>query len=220
MEYTSVTDVIARMRSIDAEVCGADGAGVFNRMYLRVTETVKEHLDSGNHFADNAFLTDLDLRFAQLWFDAYDAPDNPSPAWAPLFDARSKHGVLPIQFALAGMNAHIEHDLPLAVLRTCADRGCTPHSAGIHDDFERVNQVLADIESEVRESFLKDVDDMVDPVAHVVCAWSIDKARDVAWINIETLWELKNCGALFDRYRSMLARTVGMGSRLLLVPVP
>ena len=35
-------------------------------------------------------------------------------AWAPLVERRATRGVLPIQFALAGMNAHINHDLALA----------------------------------------------------------------------------------------------------------
>ena len=40
-------------------------------------------------------------------------------AWQPLFERRADPGIEPIQFALAGMNAHINHDLPLAVVATC-----------------------------------------------------------------------------------------------------
>src|SRR5215468_7752824 len=34
-------------------------------------------------------------------------------AWRPLTERRDAPGIEPIQFALAGMNAHINHDLPL-----------------------------------------------------------------------------------------------------------
>jgi hypothetical protein len=217
----SVTAVVARMRAIAAEVPAGDGVGVFNRVYLRVTEMVLERLAAGGVFADDAFMADLDLRFADLWFTAYDASDDEVPnAWAPLFAARSRDGVLPVQFALAGMNAHIEHDLPLAVVRTCVAHGRSPASPGVREDFEKVNDLLADVEAGIRRSFLSDVgqavDDRLGPVAHLVSAWKIDKARDIAWVNVQTLWELRRVDFVFDAYAAGLARTVGMGSRLLL----
>jgi len=57
-------------------------------------------------------------------------------------------------------------------------------------------------------------------VVHLVNSWKIDKARDVAWVNVEAMWALRHTGAFADRYRAALARTVGMGSRLLLTPTP
>ena len=67
-------------------------------------------------------MAELDVRFAELWLTAHDAAAAGSKvpsAWAPLFEERSTPGILDIQYALAGMNAHIEHDLPLAVVATC-----------------------------------------------------------------------------------------------------
>jgi Family of unknown function (DUF5995) len=220
MKCTTVDEVVARMQAIDADVPAGDGAGVFNRVYLRVTETVRDHLSTGGIFSDDAFMAALDVQFAELWFAAYDASVDMPQAWAPLFAARSRRGVLPIQFALAGMNAHIEHDLPLAVVRTCAAHGRTPTSPGVHDDYEKVNDLLAEAEAEIRESFLGDLDDDVDPIAHLVSSWSIDKARDFAWVNVQTLWELRRVDFLFDACAAVLARTVGMNSRLLLTSFP
>jgi Family of unknown function (DUF5995) len=34
-------------------------------------------------------------------------------------ERRAAAGIEPAQFALAGMNAHINHDLPLAMVSTC-----------------------------------------------------------------------------------------------------
>jgi hypothetical protein len=220
MSPTSVTDVLSRMRAIAAEVPAGDGAGIFNRVYLRVTEMMLDRLTAGNVFRDDAFITDLDVRFARYWFEAYDARNDKPKAWAPMFAARSDRGILPIQFALAGMNAHIENDLPLALVATCAAHRRTPNSPGIHEDFDKVNELLAAVEAEIRRSFLteveRSVDDNLEPITHLISSWDIEKARDVAWVSAQTLWELRHAGHLFDVYAAALAQTVGMGSRLLL----
>jgi Family of unknown function (DUF5995) len=222
MSPTSVADVLTRMRAIDSGAPAGDGARVFNRVYLRVTEMMADRLRTGGVFHDDAFIADLDVRFAAYWFEAYDAPGDKPKAWAPLFAARANKGILPIQFALAGMNAHIENDLPLAVVATCVARRQTPESAGVHEDFDKVNELLADVEAEIRRSFLTDVEKSVDddlvPINHLICSWDIGKARDFAWLSAQTLWELRRAGHLFDAYAATLAGTVGMGSRLLLTP--
>jgi hypothetical protein len=86
-----------------------------------------------------------------------------------------------------------------------------------------VNDLLAEIEAEIRRSFLDEAaqaaDDSLGPVVHLVCSWNIDKARDVAWVNTGTLWELRRIEMMRKAYEAGLARTVGMGSRLLLTPL-
>ena len=69
---TSVAQVIARMEEIEAAVPAADGLACFNRMYLQVTRQVNSQLGQGS-FADPAFMTHLDVRFASLCFGAVDA---------------------------------------------------------------------------------------------------------------------------------------------------
>lgn len=223
MSPNSVADVLTQMRAIESDVPAGDGAGVFNSVYLRVTEAVQDCLTSGHFFHDDAFIADLDVRFAGYWFDAYNAASDKPKAWEPLFASRTCKAILPIQFALAGMNTHIENDLPLAVVATCAARRCTPDSPGIRDDYEKVNELLASVEAEIRRQFLNTVensiDDHLEPVAHLVTSWDIDKARDFAWLTAQTLWELRRARTLSDIYIATLARTVGMGSRLLLTPL-
>jgi hypothetical protein len=220
---TSVQDVVARLHSIDDELTAGDGAAVFNRMYLTVTEQVAAGLTGAQVFRDPVFMEQLDVTFAGLWLEAYDAPGEAVPkAWAPLFEHRHNRALLPIQFALAGMNSHIGHDLPVAVIRTCEHLGVSPDDAGVHEDYEKVNELLAACESEVRRSFLTEAgqaaDELVGPVVHLVNSWNIDKARDVAWVNVEALWAIRSVGFLADRYRAALAGTVGMASRCLLTP--
>jgi hypothetical protein len=223
---SSVQDVIARLRRIDAELPPGDGAAVFNRMYLTVTEAVAAGLSRATVFTDPTFMEQLDVTFASLWIEAYDADARAAngvpKAWAALFERRHDRSVLPVQFALAGMNSHIGHDLAVAVVTTCLQRDTSPESPGVRDDYEAVNQLLAASESEVRRSFLtaagRELDAHVGPVVHLVSSWKIDKARDVAWVNVEAMWAIRHLGTLAGRYRAALARTVGMGSRLLLTP--
>ena len=140
MSPTTVAQVLTRMRDIASDLPASDGAGVFNGVYLKVTEMMRDRLSTGGVFRDNAFITDLDVRFADYWFSAYDAPRDKPKAWDPLFTARANTQILPIQFALAGMNTHIENDLPLAVVATCTARGRAPDSPGVHEDYDTVNE--------------------------------------------------------------------------------
>ncbi|WP_200957995.1 DUF5995 family protein [Nocardioides sp. Soil805] len=223
---TTVDAVISRMREIDAELAERDGVAVFNRMYLTVTERIAAMIadpaTDPTMFRDAATMAELDVRFADLWLEAYaaDAAAGDVPAaWRPLFQARVA-GLLPIQYALAGMNAHIEHDLPLAVVSTCRARGLRPED--IHRDYETVNLVLAQVESPIRRSFLDAIgtqaDDRIGPVVHLLSTWNIDKARDLAWVTAETIWALGRASPLRDRFLDGLAHTVGMTSRALLTP--
>jgi hypothetical protein len=220
MNSTTVADVLSRMRTIASAVPSGDGAGVFNGVYLRVTEAMMDRLATGGVFYDDAFIADLDVHFAGFWFGAFDAAGDKPKAWAALFGERDRRDILPIQFALAGMNSHIENDLPLAVVATCAARKLTPDSPGVHSDYDKVNELLADVEAEIRRTFLTEVEKSVDahlePIAHLISSWDIAKARDFAWLTVQTLWELRAARHLFDAYVATLARTVGMGSRLLL----
>lgn len=220
-----VGEVVDRLREISLALPEGDGAAVFNRIYLSVTERIAIELESGSTFSDKAFMAELDVRFAGLWFAAHDAAvaDNKVPsAWGALFEERSTPGILDIQYALAGMNAHIEHDLPLAVVATCRSRGVTPRRRSVREDYEAVNDILALAESEIRRSFLAEVGqhlDEVEPLMHLVNAWNIDKARDLAWVSAETIWATRQLTQLSARYVAMLGHTVGLASRCLLTPV-
>ena len=222
---TTIDGVIDRLHTIQRSMSPTDGVGVFNRMYLEVTQRVAASIKKDT-FADATFMIELDIRFATHWIRAYAAATagrKPPSAWRPLFDHRRTKEVLPIQFALAGMNAHIEHDLPLAVVETCRILRTSPSLAAVRRDYEAVNAVLAGVEAGIRRSFLtaigQRVDDEIGPVVHLVSAWNIDKARDIAWVHVETLWTLRELELLHDRYVTMLGHTVGMASRILVTPV-
>ena len=90
-----------------------------------VTEAVRDELPT---FENQAFVERLDVLFAEFYFQAYDAAAAEawvSKAWAPLFARRAEHR-LALQFAIAGMNAHINNDLAHALVLTWDELGFEP----------------------------------------------------------------------------------------------
>jgi Family of unknown function (DUF5995) len=147
-------------------------------------------------------------------------------AWAPLIEARSRRGIAPLQFAIAGMNAHINRDLPVALVASCQHAGVSPEEGSPqHADYLRINQLLATVEGEVKQEYLRGWIHTIDRIVHrvhrlddVVAMWNITRARDAAWTNAEALWALRANESLATRYVSTLDRSVGLASRGLLTP--
>jgi len=221
---TSVDEAIARMQAIEQSLPAADGLACFNHMYLEVTQDVNSRLAKG-FFSDRHFMSSLDTGFANIYFDAIDAlADPPAPiptAWKPLIEARSQSGIYPIQFALAGMNAHINHALPIALVQTCTQLGTAPADGSHHEDYQKVDALLDAAEQSVRQSFESGVvlrdDRHAHAVLNLVGNWSINSARDVAWDTALALWRTRDDPTVEVLLMSSLARTVAMASRCLLV---
>ena len=222
---TSVAEVIARMETIEAALPAGDGLACFNRMYLGVTQQVNSRIGQG-FFADPAFMTHLDVGFASLYFAAADATGDPASvplAWRPLVELRAEPGIEPIQFALAGMNAHINHDLPLAMVSTCTALATSPEAGSHYADYQKVDQLLDAAEQSIRQSFESApelaVDRHLTAVANLVSNWSINSARDLAWDNCLLLWGMRDNPPARDLFLGSLAASAAMASQLLLVAV-
>ncbi|MEV4616837.1 DUF5995 family protein [Kitasatospora sp. NPDC049258] len=220
-EVPTVDQAVSRMAQLQARAVPGDGVAVFNGMYLTVTRLVRERLAEA-WFADPVAMAELDGLFAARYLAAVDAADaglRPPACWRPLFELRRHPGVHPLQFALAGMNAHIEHDLPLAVLDTCALLCIEP--AQLSADYERINLLLAQVEAAVREELLPSPAELrvADPLLHVLGVWSIDRARDAAWASVLGLWELRAAPNVFEAVTAALSGSVGMVGRALLTPL-
>jgi hypothetical protein len=221
---TSVAEAIARMQQIDDALPATDGIACFNRMYLEVTQQVEDRISQG-FFADPTFMGSFDVTFANVYFAAVDSlvnqPFKVPAAWQPLFNARSTPGIYPIQFALAGMNAHINHDLPIALVDTCRQLNSAPDDGTHHADYQKVDTLLDAAEQSVRQSFESGVDLSVDrhaqAVLDLVGNWSINAARDVAWNTALALWDCRDVTTAEDLLMDSVARTVAMASRCLLV---
>jgi hypothetical protein len=226
---SSVAEVVARMESSVASLPRSDGVACFTRLYLDVTKGVQQEL-VGVTFGDPRFLAQLDVAFANLFFSALDGavhkPESVPRAWAPLVEARGARGIAPLQFAFAGMSAHINRDLPVALVATCRDAGIAlEEGSPQHTDYVRVNGVLAQVELKVKASYLtgwlRRLDRLVhrvDRIDDVVAMWNVSRAREAAWVNGEALWAFRDQPALAARYLAQLDRTVGLTARGLLVP--
>jgi hypothetical protein len=211
---STIPEVIARMRTIDAALPRKDGVAIFNRLYLQVTLAV-DSASAGTEFEDKQFVDRLDVVFATLYFAAEatieSGADCPA-AWRPLVETRSQARE-PIQFALAGMAAHIGHDLPVAVVATCEELGLPPEDeSAIHRDYQRVDGLIATVETKVAGWFetglIADIADVTPAKTdQAIAMWSLVAARDLAWDHAKLLWALRDSEPIRDAYLDALARS-------------
>ncbi|WP_210591952.1 DUF5995 family protein [Streptomyces sp. GESEQ-35] len=219
---TPVDAVVSRMRALDATLPDRDGVAVFNRVYLAVTEAVDGRIDAGR-FADARAAIALDVRFAERYLAAVDTvagERRPPACWRPLFQYRRHPGVRPLQFAMAGINAHIGHDLALAVVDTCRTLGCAP--AELEDEFDRVGDLLVSLEERIREDLMPGPDllQIADPLTHLLGSWSLERARDATWSTARALWALRELPDVAEEFTERLDAVVGFAGRMLLTPLP
>jgi len=221
-QFTTPLDaVVSRMRALEADLHDRDGVAVFNRVYLAVTEAVDRCVDEGR-FADARAAITLDVRFAERYLAAVDAAARerrPPACWRPLFQFRRHPGVRPLQFALAGINAHIGHDLALAVVDTCRSLDCEP--ADVEDEFDRVGDLLVSLEERIREDLMPGPDllQIADPLTHLLGAWSLERAREATWTAARALWALRGLPDVAEEFTERLDTAVGFAGRMLLTPL-
>jgi hypothetical protein len=215
-----VGSVVKRMRSLRSALPPGDGLAVFNRVYLAVTEEFGRYAEAG-HFTDRPAADTLAVLFARRYLAAVDDAAEgrrPPACWRPLFQYRRHPGVRPLQFALAGINAHIGHDLALAVVDTCRALGREP--ADLESGFDRVGDILVQLEEHIREDLMPGPDllEIADPLTHLIGAWSLERARDSAWSAARLLWGLRDLPDLAEEFTERLDAGVGLVGRCLLTP--
>ena len=140
-----------------------------------------------------------------------------------MFAVRDDARITRVQFALAGMNGHINHDLCLAIDATCKATSTVPqHSTVQYNDYTSLNPVLDGLIDQTKQDLevrlpgvqLPDVSHLEDLIA----AWDVSAARETAWNNAEHLWNLPPLLAEslvdgIDGFTTVISKT-------LLVPVP
>jgi Family of unknown function (DUF5995) len=139
--------VVARMRQrLDDLPDGLAHRRIFLGTYLRTTQAVGSAIDQAR-FEDPAWVEDWDVKFAELYLHAHDADLNgggvPRP-WRLAFDASAD---LPgLAHVLLGINAHVNYDLPQALLAVISDDDF--EDPALMDrrrrDHERIDGVLAE----------------------------------------------------------------------------
>jgi Family of unknown function (DUF5995) len=186
---TAIADVINRMETIDGALTNSDGLKWFNLLYLKVTQQVDTRPSNGG-WQDPPWLTRLDVVFAELYFSAViswlqNSASVPT-SWKALFEARFENGIDRIQFALAGMNAHINHDLALALLQTDGEMNIIPtKESPEHSDFEAVNSLLEAVLPQALQflatGIVGEVVQDTGKIGRFLAIWNVRAARDLAW---------------------------------------
>lgn len=221
----TIPEVIQGLENIASVCVDGDGLKWFNGLYLAVTQAVQNRVNGGG-FADPAWLAQLDVQFAGLYFAAVRAALTGASCpgcWRLMFAARANVRITRIQFALAGMNAHINHDLCLAIDATCKATNTVPqHGTAHYNDYTSVNvtldQLIAQARQTLRVRLLGDCLPAVEHLEDLIAGWDVTAAREKAWENAEHLWNLSPLlgPGLLDMIDGFTA-TIG---KALLVAVP
>lgn len=224
---TTIADVISIMREIDLILPGSDGLKWFNLLYLMVTKEVLDHPPQ-NGWLRPGWISHLDVVFAKLYFLAIkrlagNAGSIPS-SWSALFEARHRAGIDRIQFALAGMNAHINHDLPFALEQANKDLNVDPgHASPEHADFEQVNNLLESVLPNALEflatGILGQIAQDSGKIGRLLAMWNVRKARDTGWENSNILEQTEPLPLLQRQFVAVLDRVTGLAGRGLLLPL-
>jgi len=221
----TIPGVIQVMESIDALLPNDDGLKWFNKLYLLVTQAIDSQ-PPVIPWSDPAWLTQLDVIFAGFYLQAIasflnDSPETPS-SWDALFEARNNPGIDRIQFALAGMNAHINHDLALALLATDSQMNVQPGlQSSQHDDYQRVNTILAQVLPAALQVLATGILGVLaqdtGKIGRLLAIWDVGVARDGAWAFADYLRALP---ALVQPLALKIQdQTTGLAGRGLLLPL-
>jgi Family of unknown function (DUF5995) len=222
----TVPGVVGIMQTIASTCADTDGLKWFNGLYLQVTQAVQTRVNA-QAFAQPAWVAALDVDFAGFYFAAIRAAltaGNAPGCWQSVFNLRNQPALARIQFALAGMNAHIDHDLPQAIVAICQSTGIAPaHGTPQYNDFTSLNATLDSLINQARQDLdVRLAGDALPPVTHledVLAAWSISAAREVAWNNAEVLWHLRDAPPVSATFMASVDLTTDAASKTLLIPV-
>jgi hypothetical protein len=186
-----IAAVLERMDGhLDRFDAAEDYRAVFCRAYRHTTLRVGEAIGRGE-FLDAAWMTRLDVRFADYYFDALDAWERhlvPPEPWVVCFEEAELQRSSVVQDLILGMNAHLNHDLVLAIVDVL---GPDDDLAQRRRDHDHINTVLARIVDEVQD----EITSRYSLLARLldVAFWRFDEiaatrvityARDHAWAHV------------------------------------
>ncbi|MDI3314656.1 MAG: DUF5995 family protein [Mycobacterium sp.] len=155
----SVDEVINSIDTIISwSIANSSRVGYFAALYKRITLAVRKAI-ADNEFQDCARMAEFDFRFANRYFDALNGHFHPqlgppTKTWQLSLRQASDGKPIIVQHLLGACNAHIAVDLGITAHEIAAG-----NLAGLHEDFNKINDVLASETSTVIDSI-----DTVSPV--------------------------------------------------------
>jgi hypothetical protein len=218
----SIETVVEILQAIDALLDGSrDGLKWFNSIYLEVTLAVQKRVIAGDFDTPQGaqFIADLDFRFADFYFSAlrsWLAGAKPPACWRLLFQQRSNGALARIQFALAGINAHINRDLAIAITKI----GPPAHDTAEYRAYTALNFTLDSlIDEEKKELMVTLAGDALpgaDRVEAAIASWSVAAARESAWVHAEILSKIEDEPLLSERLIDVLDGAATLAGKALL----
>ncbi len=207
-----IAELVAAMRRrLDGLPAGEAALGEFLATYLRTTEAVGAAV-AARDFEDPDWVERWDVAFADLYLAALDAhldpAGTPSRPWRLAFDAATSRP--PLLNVLLGINAHINYDLPQALLAVISDAEFADPKLleSRHRDHIRIDAVLAGrVAAEDVELSARSVRSLVDRGLRPANRWAsrrfLAEARVKVWRNTTELQRARAAGA--DPFRARLA---------------
>ena len=188
----NIIDVISRLDEI-IDWCNQQNSrmGYFATLYKRMTVAVQQGIVN-NMFEDAARMEQLDVHFANRYIAAWDAYVNRkscSMGWTTAFDACNNNSLIVLQHLILGINTHINLDLSIAAAQTCPGEKIY----GLQKDFEKINDVIADLSQQVQNSLadiwfpLRTLQKITNKREEPVLNFSINSARKASWANAVAL---------------------------------
>ncbi len=145
----AIDDLLSRMDALVQPMRAAgDERQHFLSTYMRTTIAVKHEIERGA-FVDGAWTERWDIVFADLYLDAleeWNAKGSVPGPWRIAFEAaNATPRVPPIRHLLLGMNAHINYDLPQALILVITDQEFDDPAlvARRSRDHERIDAILS-----------------------------------------------------------------------------
>jgi hypothetical protein len=212
----AIASLIARMESMLREFSPDDARRHFHATYLRTTRAVATELGREG-FTDNAWVERWDVAFADLYLDALERwnADGTAPGpWTVAFGtARDRPTLQPLRHVLFGLNAHINYDLPQALMAVITDEEFDDPAVRElrsrdheHIDLVLVSRVSAeDRELEGKRSLL---DRVLTPFNRAATKRFLPESRVKVWRNAVALSRARRRG--HDPYAAKLKELEGL----------
>jgi hypothetical protein len=208
-----IEELIARMAALlEPLEASGDKRRYFHATYQRTTIAVAGELKRGG-FADPDWVERWDVAFADLYLEALEADmagRTPSRPWAIAFGAPD--GLPPLRHVLLGMNAHINYDLPQALVGVITDEqfGDAALLARREADHRAIDGVLAarvaaeDEELTRLSGPVPLLDRLLGPLNRLGTQRFLREARQKVWANAIALSRARRQGP--DAYAAVLAQ--------------
>ena len=184
----------------------------FHATYQRTTMAVAAEIKRGG-FADNEWVERWDVAFADLYLDALEASlagRVPARPWEITF--RAPAGLPALRHVLLGMNAHINYDLPQALLAVITDEQFDDPAllARREADHRAIDDVLASRVAAEDDELVRVsgppplLDRLLRPLNQLGTKRFLREAREKVWANAIALSRARRQGP--DAYAARLAQ--------------